>query len=156
MAKRKRGRSSGGSKVVARVRGVPKAFGHALGPHKADAYGVGLALAAVLFALGIWLHAAGPVGAFFELAARGLLGQGGYLAPIALGYLAFAFFTTRPGPDRPRAVVGLIMVMISSLGLWHLASGTPDVTAGAEKLRAAGGLVGAIVAGPLVRLLAAP
>ncbi|HEX9694850.1 MAG TPA: DNA translocase FtsK 4TM domain-containing protein [Actinomycetota bacterium] len=162
MATKKRGRSPGGrtrSKtggVGARAKAASEALSRAFGPHLSDAYGIGLTVLAVLCALGVWLHKAGPVGGFLELAARGLFGRGGYLTPVVLGYLAYAFFTTRPGPDRPRVVVGLTLVALGALGLWHLAQGTPDVTAGAETLRDAGGLVGAIVAGPLRRLVAPP
>ncbi|HVL91189.1 MAG TPA: DNA translocase FtsK 4TM domain-containing protein [Actinomycetota bacterium] len=165
MAKKKRGRSPGGKTrsskskgggIGARLKAVSDALSRAFGPHLSDAYGIGLALLAVLCVLGIWLHKAGPVGAFLELTARGLFGRGGFLAPVLLGYLAYAFFTTRPGPDRPRVVVGLSLVALGALGLWHLAQGTPDVTAGAETLRDAGGLVGALVAGPLRRLVAPP
>lgn len=166
MAQKKRGRSPGGKTrsktgkksggIGATAKAASEALTRAFGPHLSDAYGIGLALLAVLCALGIWLHKAGPVGGFLELTARGLFGRGGYLVPIVLGYLAYAFFTTRPGPDRPRVVVGLSLVAVGALGLWHLAQGTPDVTAGADTLRDAGGLIGALVAGPLRRLVAPP
>jgi S-DNA-T family DNA segregation ATPase FtsK/SpoIIIE len=147
VAKRKRGRkSSGGARVGASVR-------TALGPHAGDAYGIGLALFALLSALGIWFHAAGPIGRFLDLMLRGMFGRIGLLAPIAFAYLAYAMFVTRPGPDRPRTVIGLSMTGVAVMGIWHLFNGTPDVTDGAESLRRAGGIVGALVSGPLRGLL---
>ncbi|MFY9589009.1 MAG: DNA translocase FtsK 4TM domain-containing protein, partial [Actinomycetota bacterium] len=125
----------------------------ALGPQIGDAYGIALAVMAVLTALGIWFHNAGPIGQFLELAFRGILGAGGFLAPIIFGYLAYTMFTVRPGPDRPRIVIGLAVTVVSVLGLWHIAKGTPDVTSGGDALRNAGGVVGAITAGPLHRLM---
>ncbi|MFN2624944.1 MAG: DNA translocase FtsK 4TM domain-containing protein [Mycobacteriales bacterium] len=125
----------------------------ALGAQVGDAYGIALTVLAIVCALGIWFGAAGPLGRFFELAFRGLLGVGGLLSPVLFGYLAYAMFVTRPGPDRPRITIGLIVLLVGVLGLWHIAHGTPDVTSGVEKLRAAGGLLGALTAGPLRSLL---
>src|SRR5919108_2717823 len=139
MATRKRGASPGARK---------RTFGGALGAQLGDAYGVGLTAAALIAALGIWFDLAGPLGRFIELAARGLLGAGGLLLPLLLAYLAYAMFVTRPGPDRPRITIGLCVLVAGALGLWHLIKGTPDVTAGADALRAAGGILGALLAGP--------
>ncbi|MCA1833073.1 MAG: DNA translocase FtsK, partial [Actinobacteria bacterium] len=149
MAKPKRGRTSSGGKKGSIAHGVRSA----LGPHLGDAYGIGLALFALVCALGIWFHAAGPLGRFLDLALRGLFGRVGLLAPAAFAYLAYAMFVMRPGPDRPRTVIGLTITSLSVIGLWHLMLGTPDVTGGADKLRRAGGIIGAMVAGPLRGLL---
>ena len=138
-----------GSIVALAVEGIRKA----LGPQIGDAYGIALAVMAVLTALGIWFHNAGPIGQFLELAFRGILGAGGFLAPVIFGYLAYTMFTVRPGPDRPRIVIGLSVSVIGMLGLWHIAKGTPDVTSGGDALRNAGGVVGAITSGPLHRLM---
>ncbi|HVL33073.1 MAG TPA: DNA translocase FtsK 4TM domain-containing protein, partial [Actinomycetota bacterium] len=151
MAQRKRGRSSGDSRsggLTATIRG-------ALGPQLGDAYGIGLSVFALLCALGIWFDMAGPIGRFLELFFRGLLGVGGLFSPLVFGYLAYAMFVMRPGPDRPRVVVGTAITVSGVLGLWHLAKGTPDITAGTDALRAAGGVLGALTAGPL-KSLASP
>jgi DNA segregation ATPase FtsK/SpoIIIE, S-DNA-T family len=156
MAQAKRGRSKPGGKARRSrgVRAIGEGLARSLGPHRGDAYGIGLGLLAILSALGIWFGNAGPVGRFLELAITGLAGRGGYLAPILFAYLALAFFVTRPGPDRGRILIGAAVCSVGTIGLWHLAKGTPDVTAGAEALRDAGGIVGAITAGPLRRMLA--
>jgi S-DNA-T family DNA segregation ATPase FtsK/SpoIIIE len=126
---------------------------HAIGPQIGDAYGIALSIMAVLCALGIWFHSAGPIGQFLELAFRGLLGAGGFLTPILFGYLAWTMFTVRPGPDRPRIMIGLSVSLVGVLGLVHLAKGSPDVTDGGDALRNAAGILGAVSAGPLHRLL---
>ncbi|MGH2783734.1 MAG: DNA translocase FtsK 4TM domain-containing protein, partial [Actinomycetota bacterium] len=155
MATKKRGRKKpgGARKAGSLFRNAGEGIRKALGPQIGDAYGIALTVLAILGALGVWFHNAGPVGEFLELAFRGLLGAGGFLAPILFGYLAYAMFTVRPGPDRPRIVIGLSVMIVGVLGLWHLIKGTPDVTAGGEALRDAGGVAGALSAGPLHRLM---
>jgi DNA segregation ATPase FtsK/SpoIIIE, S-DNA-T family len=148
---RARGSSSGSAGAA--VRGAVDGVRRAIGPQIGDAYGIALAVMAVLTALGIWFHNAGPIGQFLELAFRGLLGAGGFLTPILFGYLAYTMFTVRPGPDRPRIVIGLAVSLVGVLGLVHLAKGSPDVTDGGDALRNAAGIVGAVTAGPLHRLL---
>lgn len=154
MATRKRGRTSGDVKGTRRARAAEAVRG-ALGPQLGDAYGIGLVTLAALCVLGIWFDAAGPVGRFLELAFRGSLGVGGLLTPLLFGYLAYAMFVTRPGPDRPRIAIGLGIATAGVLGLWHLGTGTPDVTSGAAALRSSGGVLGALLSGPLRGLLSA-
>jgi DNA segregation ATPase FtsK/SpoIIIE, S-DNA-T family len=157
MPAKKRGRRSPGGKkkkaAEGTIRRLIEWFRSTLGAQLGDVYGIGLTVLAVLCALGIWFNAAGPVGRFLELAFRGLLGVGGVFTPILFGYLAYEMFVTRPGPDRPRIAIGLGVGVSAMLGLWHLLQGTPDVTAGATKLRTSGGLIGALLAGPLKRLM---
>ena len=156
MPARKRGRRSPGGKKkksAGPIRRLLDWFRDALGAQLGDVYGIGLTVLAVLCALGIWFNLAGPVGRFLELAFRGLLGVGGLFTPVVFGYLAYEMFVTRPGPDRPRITIGLAVLVSSILGLWHLMQGTPDFTAGATQLRRSGGIVGAVLAGPLKGLL---
>ena len=154
MATKKRGRKKpGGARAGSAFRNAAEGIRKALGPQIGDAYGIALTVVAILGALGLWFHNAGPVGEFLELTFRGLLGTGGFVAPILFGYLAYTMFTVRPGPDRPRIVIGLTVMVLGVLGLWHLAKGTPDVTGGGDALRNAGGVAGALTAGPLHRLM---
>lgn len=148
MATTQRGRSSGGNR--GRRPGGVKGL---VGPHMGDAYGMGLAILAFITLLGVWFGSGGPLGRLLEVAFRGLFGVGGLLAPILLAYLAYVMFVTRPGPDRPRLVFGVGLCFGGFLGIWHLIQGTPDVTAGGEAIRSAGGILGAILAGPLSKLL---
>jgi DNA segregation ATPase FtsK/SpoIIIE, S-DNA-T family len=154
MAKRKRGRAKpGGNRGGHGVAGLIDGVRGSLGPQLSDAYGVALGVFALLCALGIWFHRGGPIGEFLELSFRGLLGVGGLVTPLLFGYLAYAMFVTRPGPDRPRMAIGLGVATVAALGLWHIAKGTPDVTGGTDALRSSGGVTGALLAGPLRRLL---
>src|SRR6266487_3210111 len=103
----------------------PSQTAKALSPHKGDIQGVALVLAAILLALGVWLHNGGNVGVFLELFLRGLFGYGAYAVP----------------------------VLVAGLGLVHLARGNPPVSAKAAVLQDSGGWVGAAIAHPTARLL---
>jgi S-DNA-T family DNA segregation ATPase FtsK/SpoIIIE len=57
-------------------------------------------------------------------------------------------------PARAAQVtVGLILLSISALGIAHVSGGAPKTSAPADDLRAAGGWLGAVIAGPLYGVL---
>jgi hypothetical protein len=144
-----------GGQDPARTTRVGQSSRKALSPHKGDIQGVFLALFAVVLALGIWFEDGGKVGVFFALLFRGLFGYGAYAVPLLVTGLALALFWRPAAKDdmvAGRVTIGLLAVLVGGLGLLHLAKGarrrlTPAV------LQNSGGLVGAIIAAPLARLL---
>src|SRR5215212_7700177 len=52
-----------------------------------------------------------------------------------------------------RVTIGLLAVLVGGLGLLHLAKGAPPASSAPAVLQDSGGLVGAIIAAPLARLL---
>src|SRR6266536_1388571 len=135
----------------------PSQTAKALSPHKGDIQGVALVLAAILLALGVWLHNGGNVGVFLELFLRGLFGYGAYAVPVLVAGLGTAMFrrTVAPAGDpvAARVTIGLLAVLLGGLGLIHLARGNPPVSAKAAVLQDSGGWVGAAIAHPTARLL---
>jgi DNA segregation ATPase FtsK/SpoIIIE, S-DNA-T family len=128
----------------------------ALSPHKGDIQGVLLALLAVVLALGIWFEDGGKLGVFFALLFRGLFGYGAYAVPLLVGGLALALFWRPAAKDdmvAGRVTIGLLAVLVGGLGLLHLARGAPPADSTPAVLQDSGGLVGAIIATPLARLL---
>jgi DNA segregation ATPase FtsK/SpoIIIE, S-DNA-T family len=128
----------------------------ALSPHKGDIQGVFLVLFAVVLALGIWLDDGGRVGAFFALLFRGLFGYGAYAVPLLVAGLALALFWRPAANDDTiagRVTIGLLAMLVGGLGLLHLARGAPPASSIPAVLQDSGGLVGAIIANPLGRLL---
>src|SRR5215213_3040285 len=115
------------AKSPARTTRVGQSSRKALSPHKGDIQGVFLALFAVVLALGIWFEDGGKVGVFFALLFRGLFGYGAYAVPLLVAGLALALFW------RPAA--------------------KDDMVAGRVTIGLLGGLVGAVIAAPLARLL---
>ena len=129
----------------------------ALSPHKGDIQGVFLGLFAVVLALGIWFEDGGKLGAFLALLFRNLFGYGAYAVPLLVAALAIALFW-RPSPSDDmvagRVTIGLLAMLLGGLGLLHLARGAPPPSARPPViLQESGGLVGAVIAAPLARLL---
>src|SRR5215218_5516013 len=144
------------AKSTTRTTRVGQSSRKALSPHKGDIQGVFLALFAVVLALGIWLEDGGRLGGFFALLFRGLFGYGAYAVPLLVGGLALALFWRPAAKDdmvAGRVTIGLLAVLVGGLGLLHLARGAPPADSAPAVLQDSGGLVGAIIAAPLARLL---
>ena len=128
----------------------------ALSPHKGDIQGAFLIVFALILALGIWFEDGGRLGVFMALLFRGLFGYGAYAVPLLVALAAVALFW-RPSPSDDmvagRVTIGLLAVLVGGLGLLHLARGAPPADSAPAVLQESGGLVGAIIAAPLARLL---
>src|SRR5918993_128062 len=121
------------AKSTTRTQRVGQNSRKALSPHKGDIQGVFLAL---LF--------------------RGLFGYGAYAVPLLVGGLALALFWRPSAKDdmvAGRVTIGLLAVLVGGLGLLHLSRGAPPASSAPAVLQESGGLVGAIIAAPLARLL---
>jgi len=103
----------------------------------------------VLFGLGTYADAAGPVGEFLQAVALGLLGLVGYAVPVLLAWLGLLIVVGRPSPEIGRIIVGSILVLLGLLGAVHLLAGSPQLGDGVRELWMAGGLVGLVIATPL-------
>jgi DNA segregation ATPase FtsK/SpoIIIE, S-DNA-T family len=121
--------------------------------HRRDGVGLAALCAAIASAVAIWWDASGllrPVG----LTIRGLFGSGSWTVPILLSLLAWRYLRH---PDRnadtARMVIGWIALLVGALGLVHVASGTPGLTAGVAAIRSSGGLIGYTASAPLVAVV---
>lgn len=148
-----KGRSRGGSARTSPLRGVATAFeGHA-----ADVSGLACLAIAIVAALGIYGDVAGPVGESLADGIGALVGRAAWVVPPALVAIGVRLLRgPREGGRSPaRLVVGGSLLAVATCGLLHVASDQPDLDAGSEALGAAGGALGAAVAGPLVDSIAA-
>jgi DNA segregation ATPase FtsK/SpoIIIE, S-DNA-T family len=140
-----------------RTQRVGQGSRQALSPHKGDIQGVALILLGVLFALSVWVHDGGSAGHFIELLLRGLFGWGAYAVPLLAAGIGLALFRRATGrADETvggRVTIGLTAVLLGGLGLVHLAKGAPPRGAATIVLQHSGGLLGAVMAAPLARLL---
>ena len=121
--------------------------------HRRDGVGLAALCAAIGCAVAIWWDASGPLRSV-NLAIRGLFGSASWTVPILLILLAWRYLRH---PDRnadtARMVIGWIALLIGALGLVHIASGTPGLTAGVSAIRSSGGLIGYTVSAPLVAVV---
>ncbi len=116
---------------------------------------------ALLAILGVWLEAAGPVGQGLSWLLHATLGVAAVLFPIVGIYWGFVLLRDVAPEDRVRMFIGFTVMTIGLLGILSLARGNPSPFAGYDAtkklngLAEAGGLVGALAAYPLSRVLSA-
>ncbi|MGZ8179886.1 DNA translocase FtsK [Williamsia sp. SKLECPSW1] len=121
--------------------------------HRRDGVALGLIAAAILVGASVWLHAAGPVGAFVDTLVRAIVGSGAVVVPVLAVVAAVALMRRGPNPaDRGRRIGVVLLIGLPVLGLWHLVAGAPIDFDG--RLRA-GGFLGFAAAGPLTAGLTA-
>jgi hypothetical protein len=142
--------------TTTRTQRVGQSSRTALSPHKGDIQGAFLVVFALVLALGIWFEDGGRLGVFMALLFRGLFGYGAYGVPLLVGLTALALFwrpATKDDIVAGRVTIGLLAVLVGGLGLLHLSRGAPPASSTPAVLQESGGLVGAIIAAPLARLL---
>lgn len=115
--------------------------------HRRDGIALALIGIAVVIAASSWFDAARPVGAWIDSGLRSVIGGAVVTLPVLLGIVAVLVMRTEANSDvRPRLILGVTMVGLPVLGLWHLWSGAPSDSAGRQR---AGGFVGFVIGGPL-------
>ena len=127
------------------MRGV----GGVLSEHRRDVWGIVLLLAAVISGLGIYLDAAGPVGGWIDIAARGGFGLVGSLVPLLLLLLGGVLFMDRTAAEVGRSALGVGLITVAVLGGTHLAIDVPPPGEGVAVIARGGGVAGWLVAAPL-------
>lgn len=115
--------------------------------HRRDGIALGLLALAVVIAAASWFDAARPVGAWIDSGLRTFVGGAVILLPLLIAAVALLLMRTEPNPqDRPRLVLGTLMIALPVLGLWHLWTGSPAEPAARQR---AGGFIGFAIGGPL-------
>ena len=115
--------------------------------HRRDGIALALLGLAVVVAASSWFDAARPVGQWIDTFLRVLIGSAVVLVPLALAAIGVVLMRTEPDPEaRPRLILGVAIIALPTLGLWHLWSGSPtDPTARQH----AAGFLGFAIGGPL-------
>ena len=115
--------------------------------HRRDGVALVLTAVAVITAAGVWWNAGGPVGTQVEYGLRTVIGSAAVLLPAVLAVVAVLLVRSEPDPaTRPQRIVGSVLLVLGTLGLWHLADGAPGGPAGRFE---AAGVLGFLAADPL-------
>ncbi len=113
---------------------------------------VALAVVGVLALLGVLSSAAGPFGEAIDTGVGAVLGGGRYLLPFAMWAAAAALIWRRGDDDSTRhglrVGVGISALLLSAVGILHVAHGRPT-TESLDQLRVAGGVLGALFGGSI-------
>ena len=124
-----------------------------LSPWARDALGIGLIVVSLLVVLSVWFDAGGPLGGG-RLADRGSLrDRGAYAFPVFGAWWGFVLLRDTAREDRVRMFIGCSVLVAGVLGLVSLFAGNPSFAEGQEVLAEAGGIVGALAAWPLARVI---
>jgi DNA segregation ATPase FtsK/SpoIIIE, S-DNA-T family len=124
-----------------------------LSPWARDALGIGLIVLALLAVLAVWIEAGGPVGRGIAWLIRGAFGIGAYAFPVLGAWWGIVLLRDTAREDRVRMFIGFAMVVAGVLGLVSLFAGNPSFAEGERALHEAGGVVGALTAWPLARVI---
>jgi DNA segregation ATPase FtsK/SpoIIIE, S-DNA-T family len=146
-SKKKKGSGSG------RVASAGRRVAHHLAPQAADIIGIALVVLALLVALGIWFDAAGPVGRFLSFAVRGTFGLVGYAFPILSLWWGLILVRGTAEEERGRMLIGIWFSLMGGLGLLSLIAANPAPLEGFRALAGGGGLIGALTAWPLSKVI---
>ena len=119
--------------------------------HRRDGIGMALLGAALVVAAAVWWGLGSAVGRLMDTVVGGAFGSLAWTVPLLLALVAWRFLRH---PDRNaetgRLIIGGTALVIGTLGLVHIAHGTPSPANGGDAVRAAGGLIGYFASAPLV------
>jgi len=128
-----------------------------------EIYAVGVILASLLLFMAFFLHALGPLGRGLDWFFSYLSGYVRYIFPFAFMLLGVALFIGRLGEPASREkegwritwveIAGMFLFMLSVCALLHLRVGGTEIMFARDELFEGGGILGAVIAWPLVKLL---
>jgi S-DNA-T family DNA segregation ATPase FtsK/SpoIIIE len=123
-----------------------------LGRHTDDVWGVLLIIGAAIVLLSFF-GLAGPVGSGVSHGLRLLFGLWAFFVPWVLAVIGVAMIGTMPRTDYGRLTIGLTVLFVASMALFHLMTGTVSLATSVQQVSELGGAVGSLVAFPLRRLI---
>jgi DNA segregation ATPase FtsK/SpoIIIE, S-DNA-T family len=124
-----------------------------LSPWARDAVGIGLVVLAGLGILSVWVDAAGPAGRALAWLLHGSFGVAAVVFPLVGLWWGIVLLRDVAVEDRVRIFIGFAAMGAGLLGLLSLFRGLPSPAAGYSGVHDAAGLLGALVAWPLSRVL---
>ncbi|HEY3736886.1 MAG TPA: DNA translocase FtsK [Jatrophihabitans sp.] len=133
---------------IARATGRGAATARELDPeHRRDGAALGVLAIGLVMLMGSWFRAAGPVGHDLDTAARSLIGNAVLVLPVVLLGAAVHMLRQAPRPEtHGRIIVGSLALTIAVLGDLHIWADNPSTL---HHRQHAGGVIGALIGGPL-------
>ena len=123
-----------------------------MGRQTDDVWGLVLIVVGILVVLSFF-ELAGPVGAASSKSLYFLFGTWAVLVPLVLAIIGGALLGPMPRPDYVKLSIGLVVVFIGSLAMFHLMTGTVSLSESLDSVTTRGGVVGSLIAFPLRRLI---
>ena len=151
-AKRKQKKPSLVSRTTSALGAIPRKIGDQLGEHRTDVWGIALIAVGVLVFLSFF-ELAGPFGTGSSTVARLLFGVWAFVVPLALVIAGLSLIGVVGGGENPKTIVGTAVLFIGSLSLFHLLTGNLPMAGTEQSVEESGGIVGALIAFPLERLV---
>ncbi|MFQ5555383.1 MAG: DNA translocase FtsK [Acidimicrobiia bacterium] len=138
--------------ILTALRGWRTRVRDRLGRQADDLWGLVVIVLAVLLLLGFF-DLAGPIGRVARDALLFLFGLWAVFVPPAIAVIGLALVGSVPRRDYARLALGIAVVFVGSLSLFHLLTGTVSLAESMEGVRARGGVVGSLIAFPMRRLV---
>ncbi len=138
--------------LTASLRSLKTRIRERLGRQTDDVWGVVLLVVAALVALAFF-EKAGPLGSLALNGLEFLFGVWAVFVPLFLAYIGYAMVGSMPRKDYARVTIGVSVVFVSSLALFHLLTGAIALNGSLEQVVERGGVVGSLIAFPLGRLI---
>ena len=159
MATRSRNRGAKGRRTAQQKRSAPgrlvrlrTALQTRLGRQTDDVWGLVLLVFSVLLLLAFF-DLAGPVGRWAASGLRFVFGIWAYLVAPATALIGVVLLGSMPRRDHTRIAIGVAVLYLGSLTLFHLFTGTVSLAESFDLVLERGGVVGSLIAFPLRRLL---
>jgi DNA segregation ATPase FtsK/SpoIIIE, S-DNA-T family len=111
-------------------------------------WGLAVVAAAAVAGLSVYRRGAGTVGTALGFVLSLAIGRLDALAPIALAAAGVMLFGPRLRAQLGRVAIGTFVTGVAAAGLVHLGAGNLSLHAPLARLRAAGGILGALIARP--------
>lgn len=124
-----------------------------LAPWARDALGIGLVVFGLLAILALWFESAGPVGRGIDWLLHGSVGFAAAASPVLALYWGVLLLRGTAEDDRMRMFIGFAIAFVGALALLSLWRGNPRPFGGFERLSDAAGVIGAMAAWPLGKLV---
>ena len=152
--KRARNSTSAGRRpsIVTALRTIRERLRNRLGRQADDVWGLVLVVVSLLLLLAFF-DLAGPIGGLATSGLRFVFGIWAYFVPISLFIIGVAMVGTMPKADYGRVAIGLIVLFIGSMSLFHLMTGAISLAGSVDQVIERGGAVGSLIAFPLRRLI---